>query len=62
VDFVAERLLRGLAPGDVLLLHDGHSARTPGGTPVVLAVLPRVLDAVQRQGLRPVTLAQAIDP
>ncbi len=62
VNFVAERLLRGLAPGDVLLLHDGHSARTPSGTPVVLDVLPRVLDAVQRQGLRPVTLAQAIDP
>jgi peptidoglycan-N-acetylglucosamine deacetylase len=61
-DFVAERLLHGLAPGDVLLLHDGHSARTPGGTPVVLEVLPRVLDAVQLQGLRPVTLAQAIDP
>ena len=62
VEFVAERLLRGLAPGDILLLHDGHSARTSTGVPVVLEVLPRVLDAAQRQGLRPVTLAQAIDP
>ncbi len=62
VEFVTERLLRDLRPGDILLLHDGHSARTPHGTPVVLEVLPRVLDAAQRQGLRPVTLAQAIDP
>ena len=62
VDFVAERLLRGLAAGDILLLHDGHSARTSNGAPVVLEVLPRLLDAAQRQGLRPVTLAQAIDP
>ena len=62
VEFVAERLLRGLGPGDILLLHDGHSARTANGAPVVLEVLPRVLDAAQRHGLRPVTLAQALDP
>ena len=62
VEFVAERLLRGLRPGDILLLHDGHSARAPNGAPVVLEVLPRVLDAIQREGLRPVTLVQAIDP
>ena len=61
VDFVAERLVNGLAAGDILLLHDGHSARTATGAPVVLEVLPRLLDAVQRQGLRPVTLSQAID-
>ena len=61
VDFVAERLVTGLAAGDILLLHDGHSARTAAGAPVVLEVLPRLLDAAQRQGLRPVTLSQAID-
>lgn len=62
VDFVSERLLRGLAAGDILLLHDGHCARTSAGAPVILEVLPRVLDAAKRKGLRPVTLAQAIDP
>jgi peptidoglycan/xylan/chitin deacetylase (PgdA/CDA1 family) len=59
---VAGRLLDGLAAGDILLLHDGHCARTPTGAPVVLEVLPRLLDAVRHRGLRTVTLAQAIDP
>lgn len=61
VEFVAERLVSGLAAGDILLLHDGHSARTSAGVPVVLEVLPRLLDAIESQGLRPVTLSQAID-
>jgi peptidoglycan/xylan/chitin deacetylase (PgdA/CDA1 family) len=59
---VASRLLDGLAAGDILLLHDGHAARTPSGTPVVLDVLPYVLDRIESLGLRPVTLHQAIDP
>jgi peptidoglycan/xylan/chitin deacetylase (PgdA/CDA1 family) len=59
---VTARLVTGLAAGDILLLHDGHSARTPAGAPVVLEVLPRLLEAARRQGLHPVTLAQAIDP
>ena len=59
---VAGRLLEGLAAGDILLLHDGHCARAASGTPIVLEVLPRVLEAARALGLRPVTLAQAIDP
>jgi peptidoglycan/xylan/chitin deacetylase (PgdA/CDA1 family) len=59
---VAARLETGLAAGDILLLHDGHSARTVAGAPVVLEVLPRILDATQFRGLKPVTLQQAIDP
>jgi len=58
---VLARLTRGLAPGDILLLHDGHARRTPRGAPVVLEVLPRLLDAVARAGLRPVTLRAALD-
>jgi peptidoglycan/xylan/chitin deacetylase (PgdA/CDA1 family) len=51
---VAARLLSGLAPGDVLLLHDGPTvARTPGGRPVVLEALPRVLDGIAERGLTP---------
>ncbi len=52
---IARRLLDGLAPGDILLLHDG--SRMPGrhgGNPVVLDVLPRILDAMASQGLRSV--------
>lgn len=50
---VARRLLHGLAPGDVLLLHDGNAFRN-GGNPGVLEVLPRVLDALAGRGLRSV--------
>jgi peptidoglycan/xylan/chitin deacetylase (PgdA/CDA1 family) len=59
---VAERLEAGLAAGDILMMHDGHAAATPSGTPVVLEVLPRLLETLQRRGLKPVTLPQAIDP
>jgi peptidoglycan-N-acetylglucosamine deacetylase len=40
---VAHRLLQGLAPRDILLVHDGHAARGANGRPVVLEVLPEVL-------------------
>ncbi len=53
---VLRRLLSGLAPGDVLLLHDGNAARTPDGTPVVLVVLPALLAALAERGLSAVAL------
>ena len=49
---VASRLVRGMRPGDILLLHDGSSAHDASGRPVVLEALPRVLDAMSRRGLR----------
>ncbi|MEO8716949.1 MAG: polysaccharide deacetylase family protein [Burkholderiales bacterium] len=57
---VLARLKRGLAPGDILLLHDGHARRTAHGTPVVIEVLPRLLDALEGAGVRPVTLRAAL--
>ena len=48
---VADRLLRGLAAGDVLLLHDGCTVGGRGGNPRALEVLPRVLDALAARGL-----------
>ncbi|MEP7311856.1 MAG: polysaccharide deacetylase family protein [Pseudomonadota bacterium] len=54
------RLARGLAAGDILLLHDGHAARTPTGTPVILEVLPRLLATCVAAGLAPVTLRAAL--
>jgi peptidoglycan/xylan/chitin deacetylase (PgdA/CDA1 family) len=56
---ILARLSRGLGAGDILLLHDGHAARTPDGAPVVLEVLPPLLAAIARAGLRPVTLPEA---
>lgn len=58
---VARRLLRDLAAGDVLLLHDGSVARDRHGVPVVLEALPRVLDALAARGLSAVTLDAATE-
>ena len=57
---VKARLLRGMGPGAILLLHDGHSARTAAGVPVILEVLPAVLEHASAAGLRLVTLRQAL--
>jgi peptidoglycan/xylan/chitin deacetylase (PgdA/CDA1 family) len=57
---VLGRLTRGLQAGDILLLHDGHSARTSSGAPVILEVLPRLLSALTASGLRPITLRAAL--
>lgn len=59
---VSTRLARRFAAGDILLLHDGHAARTRGGVPVLLEALPRVLDAARSLGLSPVTLRHAVEP
>lgn len=58
-DKVLQRLTHQLAAGDILLLHDGNAARTPAGEPLIVSVLPRLLDAIRARGLSPVTLAQA---
>jgi len=44
-------LTRGLKPGDILLMHDG--------APIVLAVLPALLDHLAARGLKSVTLPDA---
>jgi len=63
---VSKRLLghdgQRLAAGDILLLHDGHAAVAPDGRPVVLSVLPQVLAACSRLGLKPVSLKEAMAP
>jgi peptidoglycan/xylan/chitin deacetylase (PgdA/CDA1 family) len=48
---ILQRLTRGLAAGDVLLLHDS--------APVVLAVLPVLLGELAARGLRAVSLTTA---
>jgi len=57
---VVRRLTRSLGPGDILLLHDGNSARDFSGKPVVLSALPHLLQRIDSEKLRPVTLAQAL--
>ncbi|HZP74834.1 MAG TPA: polysaccharide deacetylase family protein [Pseudolabrys sp.] len=57
---VSRRLLQHLKAGSILLLHDGNSARSAAGVPVILTVLPKVLEAAAAQSLRLVTLNEAI--
>lgn len=56
---VQRRLLRNLGAGDILMLHDGSPARDAQGRPVVLEVLPPLLDAIAHGGLRAVALERA---
>lgn len=55
-DLVLRRLTRGLAQGDILLLHDHHAARTPQGRAVLLDVLPPLLATLRERGLQTVPL------
>jgi len=57
---VLQRLTRGLAGGDIVLLHDGHAQRDAHGQPVVLDVLPRLLARAAELGLQATTLREAI--
>lgn len=54
---VLSRLLRGLAAGDILLLHD---RRTRAGVPPVLEVLPALLERISAAGLKAVSLPMAM--
>lgn len=59
-DRVFQRLTRRLVAGDIVLMHDGHSARTSQGQPVILAVLPRLLHTLAERHLHPVTLHRSV--
>ena len=55
---VLARLTKDLAAGDILLLHDGHAARTRDGTPVIVACLPQLAAQVRAAGLRFILLRE----
>ena len=52
---VVKRLARGLAPGDILVLHDGHGAAGP-------VALPRLLDVLEAARLTTVPLPDPARP
>jgi peptidoglycan/xylan/chitin deacetylase (PgdA/CDA1 family) len=54
------KLTNGLEPGAILLLHDGNAARTSGGVPIIIEVLPAIMESARASGLRFVTLRDAI--
>ena len=59
---VKKKLLAGLQAGAILLLHDGHAARTANNIPMILAVLPDIVAAASSAQLHFVTLRDAIKP
>ncbi len=61
-DLVLARLTRGLGAGDILLLHDGQSARSTNGTPIIVEVLPRLIAELVARNLNPVPLSSACTP
>jgi len=58
---VYRRLVRSLRGGDILLMHDGNAARDATGQPVILDVLPRLLDTLSAARLTAVTLRAALE-
>jgi peptidoglycan/xylan/chitin deacetylase (PgdA/CDA1 family) len=58
---VLARLTRGLAAGDILLLHDRHAAIAASGRAVSLDVLPSLLQRFEHADLRAVTLGEALE-
>lgn len=59
-DKVLTKLLNGLKAGDILLLHDGKAGRAADGTPIIVLVLPRLLEALEQANMRSVTLRSAL--
>ena len=53
---IVKRLTRGLAGGDVILLHDVSEPRDSTGRPVVLEALSMLLDEIDSRGLRAIAL------
>jgi hypothetical protein len=54
---VLARLSDGLAAGDILLMHDRRSVH---GEPIVLTVLPALLEKLSAAGLKSVSLTMAM--
>ncbi len=56
---VLQRLLRDLAAGDIVLLHDGCATFSNRGAPVILNVLLHLLEELQARKLKAVSLPAA---
>lgn len=57
---VTNRLIGGLEAGAILLLHDGNAAAGSSGRPVILDVLPELIDAAQDRQLKFVVLRDVL--
>ena len=57
---IACRLLHNAQTGDILLMHDGNAARDAKGSPVIIEVLPIVIDNLVRRNLKFVRIADGM--
>jgi peptidoglycan/xylan/chitin deacetylase (PgdA/CDA1 family) len=59
---IARSIDRRLEPGAILLLHDGLAPGSvyPRPRDATVAALPKILDAIERRGLAPVTLSELL--
>ncbi|MCB6182906.1 polysaccharide deacetylase family protein [Leeia sp. TBRC 13508] len=58
---VLDKLTRDLVSGEILLMHDGHAANDANGSPVILSVLPSLIESVHAKGFTFCTLAEAFE-
>jgi peptidoglycan-N-acetylglucosamine deacetylase len=58
---VVERVLRDVAPGGVVLLHDGDCGGGLQGRSHTVEALPRILDGLEARGLRVVRLDELLE-
>ena len=58
---VLNRLSRRLAPGAIILLHDRHAIGSSARDPIVLEVLPQLLQQLKDRGLRSVSLPVGVE-
>ena len=57
---VAERILRRVRPGSIILLHDSIDGNVDADRRVVLDALPLILDGLERKGLTPVRIDEML--
>ncbi len=57
---ILDRLLDNVKAGDILLLHDANAARGSNGRPVILDVLPQLIEQVRKQNLQFVRLEEGM--
>jgi peptidoglycan-N-acetylglucosamine deacetylase len=53
---ILKKLRHNLSAGDILLMHDGNCALSDAGEPVILLVLPKLLETIHASGLQPISL------
>ncbi len=58
---IASRIIHGVKPGSIIVMHDGRGTRHNYNREQMLAALPGIIQNLQRQGYQFVTLSQLLD-